>query len=198
MVLGASCSSPPQPAYADISYQTRCLHADGSPIMAADGHCDSTGVERDIYGFNGDMGQHFSCTITEHGATRAVNFSVTAEEANGQHLGVSLTGAVVPAGGGALTGTAQFTWTDGNQYGGNAGAGAPSATQPCQVSGITFLTDTDTGLPRMDVNVACILASSIPAATPPVIASVTRPGNMGADATSPMTIHFYSCPVISR
>ncbi len=196
-IASASCNSPPQPAYADITYQTRCVQSDGTPITG--GRCGtSTNPARNIYGFNGDMGAHFSCTITEHASMRTVNFTVAAQDADGTELGVSLSNAAVPAAGGALNGAAVFTWTDGNKYGGQASSDAPNAAHPCQIQGITFVTDTDTGLPRMDVNAVCYAAPSIPAATPEIVSSVTRAGNTTADAMSPMTIKFYSCPVISR
>lgn len=192
-VLGASCSSPAQPAYADISYQTRCNHLDGTPITGC-----TTPISRDIYGFSGDMGQRFSCTIVERAGQRAVNFTVTAQEGDGTRLGVSLQNASVPQAGGAVSGTCSFTWTDGNTYGGNCGASAPTASQPCQVSSINFSTDTATGLPLMDVNVLCLDAASIPAATPAITRSVSGPGSNPGDDMRPLTIHFYSCPVISR
>ena len=144
------------------------------------------------------MGARFNCTITEHASMRTVNFTVSAQDADGTRVGVSLSNAAVPAAGGALIGSANFTWTDGNQYGGTASGDPPNATHPCQIQSISFVTDTDTGLPRMDVNALCYEAPSIPAATPAIVSSVTRAGTTTADAMSPMTIKFYSCPVISR
>lgn len=193
MLFTSGCPSPDQPPYADISYQTRCIHADGTPIMGC-----STPVPRDIYGFSGDMGQRFSCTIVETGAQRSVNFTVTAQAADGTRLGVSLQNATVPATGGPVSGTCQFTWVDGNTYGGNCAATAPSATQPCQVSNIDFTTDTATGLPLMDVNVLCYDAPSMPIADPPITRSISKVGEMAGDDMRPFTIHFYSCPTLHR
>lgn len=193
ILLGASCSSPAQPPYADISYQTRCIHLDGTPIMGC-----TTPVSRDIYGFSGDMGQRFSCTVVEHGATRAVNFTVSATGADGTRLGMTLQNATVPTGGGPVSGSCSFSWTDGNQYGGTCGGGAPTASQPCQVSNIAFTTDTATGLPLMDVNVLCLDAPSIPVATPAITRSVSRPGTDPGIEMMPLTVHFYSCPVINH
>lgn len=192
-MLGGSCTPPAQPTYADISYQTRCQHLDGSPIVGC-----TTPVGRDIFGFSGDSGQRFSCTIVEHAGMRGVNFSVTATTADGTRTGVTLANASVPAAGGPVSGVCQFTWTDGNTYGGNCGAIAPTATQPCQVSAINFTTDSATGLPLMDVNVFCLDAPSIPATTPASTRSVSTSGNMAGDEMRPMTIHFFSCPVITR
>lgn len=193
----AAIDAPAAPTYADITLQSRCVRADGSPIEASEGLCHATGIERDLYGFSGDMNLRFSCTIVER-TSRAVNFTVSGEAQDGTSIGVSLANAVVPIDGGAPTGTCQFTWTDGNEYGGNCGAEAPSATQPCQVQSIMFLTDVATDLPRMDVNVLCFEAPSIPAQTPPILASLSRPGSTPADAMSAMTIRFYSCPVVMR
>jgi hypothetical protein len=192
-MLTASCTPPAQPAYADISYQTRCIHLDGTPIMGC-----STPISRDIYGFSGDMGQRFSCTIIEHAGQRAVNFTVTAQSADGTRLGLTLANASVPAAGGPVTGSCQFTWTDGNTYGGACGASAPTASQPCQVSNIDFTTDTATGLPLMDVNVLCLDAGSMPIADPPISRSLSKVGTMPGDEMRPVTIHFYSCPTIVR
>lgn len=192
-VLAASCSSPAQPPYADITYQTRCTRRDGTSIMGC-----SPGPSRDIYGFSGDMGQRFSCTISEHAGMRTVNFTVTATAADTTRLGVTLSNATVPAAGGAVQNVCTFSWTDGNTYGGSCGANAPNMTQPCQVSGINFTTDTATGLPLMDVNVLCLEAPSIPVATPAITRSVSRAGpDTGLDMM-PFTIHFYSCPVVTR
>jgi hypothetical protein len=189
-VFSASCNPPAQPAYADISYQTRCIHADGSPIVGC-----ATPPARDIYGFSGDMGQRFSCTIAERASTRTVNFTVTARSGT-QNIGVALSGATVPVGGGPVSTTCTFNWTDGNTYGGNCGASAPHDGQPCQVSNISFTTDTATGLPLMDVNVLCLDAPSIPTMSPEQTRSVTRAGSDPGDDMSAFTIHFYSCPVI--
>lgn len=193
MVLASGCPAPAQPAYADISYQTRCIHADGTPIMGC-----TTPVSRDIFGFSGDMGQHFSCTIVDHGSTRSVNFRVTAQAPDGANIGVTLQNASVASGGGPVTGTCQFSWIDGNTYGGNCGASAPTAAQPCQVSNIDFTTDTATGLPLMDVNVLCLDAPSMPVATPAIARSVSKVGTMPGDEMRPFTIHFYSCPTLAR
>lgn len=192
-VATASCNPPAQPAYADIGYQTRCIHLLGDPIIGC-----TTPLPRNIFGFSGDMGQRFSCTVSEHAGLRSVNFTVTAEEADGTRLGVTLANATVQPGGGAVSGTCQFTWTDGNTYGGNCGASAPTATQPCQVRNIAFTTDTATGLPLMDVSVICRDAPSIPATSPPAMRSVSATGTMPADPMTPFTIHFYSCPIITR
>ena len=191
-VLAASCNPPAQPAYADISYQTRCIHRDGSAITGC-----TAPMQRDIYGFSGDMGQRFSCSIAETATTRTVNFNVTAR-VSGTPIGVALSGAVVPVAGGAPQGTSNFQWTDGNTFGGASAAVAPSAAQPCQVSNISFTTDTATGLPLMDVNVLCYDAPSIPAQSPEVLRSVTRAGNTGDEDMMPFTVHFYSCPVVHR
>lgn len=185
----ASCSTPTQPIYADLSYQVRCTHLDGTPISG----CTSPG-RRDIFGFNGDMGARFSCTTTERAGNRSVSFTVSARDATGRDLGVSLQNANVAATGGPVTGTCQFTFTDGNTYGGNCAATAPSATQPCQVSSIQFTTDTDTGLPLTNVSVLCIDAPSMPVIDPPLVRGVSSPES----EAMAMQIHFYSCPVIQR
>ncbi len=193
LLLSASCSSPAQPAYADISYQTRCIHRDGTQIAGC-----SPSPQRDIYGFSGDMGQRFSCTIVEHAGMRTINFTVTASQADGTGVGVTLSNAVVPTAGGPVQDGCQFTWTDGNRYGGACGANTPSMTQPCQVSNVAFTTDTATGLPLMDVNVLCYDAPSMPVATPAITRSVSRGGPDPGFDMMPFTIHFYSCPVVVR
>jgi hypothetical protein len=190
--LSGGCPSPAQPAYADITYQTRCVHLDGTPITG----CNPP-PSRDIYGFSGDMGQRFSCTISEHAGMRGVNFTVAAHAADGTPIGVSLQNATVPAAGGAVQGTCQFTWTDGNTFGGNCGAVAPSASQPCQIRSVEFTTDTATGLPLMNVDAYCLDAPSIPPQSPAVLRSVSAAG-AGTESMMPFTIHFYSCPVVVR
>jgi len=120
--------------------------------------------------------------------------TVSARDATGRDLGVSLQNANVAATGGPVTGTCQFTFTDGNTYGGNCAATAPSATQPCQVSSIQFTTDTDTGLPLTNVSVLCLDAPSMPVIDPPLVRGVSSPES----EAMAMQIHFYSCPVIQR
>jgi len=190
--LAASCASPPQPTYADVSYQTRCNTLAGGAITG----CTEPMV-RSISGFSGDNGNRFSCSVIQSGSTRTVNFQVNAAAGDTAHtaLGVSLSGAVVATAGGAPSGISTFSWTDGNEYGGAAGGTAPSATQPCQIHSIDFTTDMMTGLPEMDINVHCVEAPSIPAATPAITRSLSAPGTSN---TTPVTIRFYSCPIVQR
>jgi hypothetical protein len=188
LALMVSCAAPAQPIYLDVAYQTQCNTAMGGQIAGC-----TPGMVRTITGFNGDMGNRYSCSILERGSTRTVSFQVTSAVADATHtpLGLALSGAVVATAGGAPSGSSTFTWTDGNTYGGAAGALAPSATQPCQLSSITFTNDMNTGLPEMDVAVHCAEAPSIPLTT--LTRSVSAPGTT---ATAPIMIKLYSCPVL--
>lgn len=191
VVSAASCSPPPQPTYADITFQTRCNSLAGPSITGC-----TEPLTRSIFGFSGDMGTRFSCSIGNHGALRTVNFSASAVDPSGVPIGVSLSGATVATGGGTPSGQSTFTWRDGNTYGGMASGTMPTAAQPCQISSINFTTDSGTGLPLMTVSAHCIEAPSIPAASPAIVRSVSHDGNNMGDNIRPFEIKFFSCPVI--
>jgi hypothetical protein len=179
-----SCNSTPARVYADIIYQVRCLHADGTPVMGC-----TEPAPRSILGYAG-AGLSLSCSIRTSGTSRVVNFSATQTLADGTRTGVSLQGATVATAGGTPSGQSSFTFFDGNRYDAVAGSAPPSAAQPCQISSITFNTDSMTGGPRMDVNVLCRDASSNPATSPETLRGVSSQ----MDPSMPFTIHMYDCP----
>jgi hypothetical protein len=153
--------------------------------------CDSvmTGctpaLARAVTGFNGEMGNTVSCSVTERGADRVVSFR-TGSLTEGVAYSISLTSATVPRAGG-LSRDGQITVVEGaNTYRGLAGSATPTALQPCQLR-VMFGTDAATGSTLLEAELLC---DHLPNNTDP---SSLRGISAGAGSSEPATLNFFDC-----
>ena len=142
------------------------------------------GVDRTINGYAGEPGVNLSCSVTESATDRVISF--TARNGSGQSL--EFRNVQVPrVANSAVSG--EVILTDGAEYRGAAGSGAPSTAQACQVSAMEFTIDPDTGDTRMRGQVLCETMRAAGDST------LCR-GMTAAGARSPIPAQFdiFSCP----
>lgn len=134
----AGCNNTtPSRIFAAVNWKMRCPNAEDIAGGCSMG-C-SEGPARGVNDFAGDNGVSLTCSVTETGSSRVLNFR--AATSTGQSI--TLQNVTVPTGGGsALSGTVRFR--EDNDYTGLAGGNPPSAAQPCQISNVTFERDVDT------------------------------------------------------
>lgn len=153
--------------------------------------CDSVmtgctpGLRRAVTGFNGEMSNTVSCSVTERGSDRIVTFR-TGSVTDGIGYAVALQTATVPRTGGYAR-DGQVTIVEGaNTYVGVAGSSAPTMLQPCQLM-ITFGTDTATGSTLLEAEMLC---DHLANQTDP---AMLRGLAAGAGSSAPAMLNFFDC-----
>lgn len=168
----------------------------GNVFVTADWQlrCPSTLVgcvmppRRGVDGQSGMGGVSASCTVTTRGDLRNLNFSMS-QSATDRTSRVSGEITVATGGGSAQTGT--ITVNEDNDYRGSAGAAAPTDLQPCQVSGIEFVQEEETGQWITSGNILC--RGMFPRADPSIVRDLTAAG-----ADSAMHFEIYNCRGLSN
>ena len=171
--------------FADVQWQVRCPRDLSG--------CSRDGEDVDVFASEGDDGVAISCQVDESGGNRFVRFSVGE---GGRRLAVQ--GIQVGEGGGPVTGTGCRVTVvdDSTTYEGACGSAPPSASQPCQISGLQFIEDrvddTDTGRfgPEVVMQMSCI---GVTAAADPTRfrRDLYRSRTTGTTAAN---IRFINCP----
>ncbi|MEZ4251357.1 MAG: hypothetical protein R3B99_24360 [Polyangiales bacterium] len=150
VLLLAACGDDGVGLFADVQWQVRC------PGDLAG--CSRDGEPVDVFASEGDDGFNIACEVDESGGLRFVNFQRvdrrTASAGHRPQTGVD---------GGAVTGTGcRVTIVDDSTtYEGACGSSAPSASQPCQITGLSFIEDrvgdTDVGSygPELQMSMSC-------------------------------------------
>ncbi|MCB9604668.1 MAG: hypothetical protein H6720_30485 [Sandaracinus sp.] len=150
VLLLAACGDDGVGLFADVQWQVRC------PGDLAG--CSRDGEPVDVFASEGDDGFNIACEVDESGGLRFISFNVST---GGQRLQV--TGLQTGVDGGAVTGTGcRVTIVDDSTtYEGACGSSAPSASQPCQITGLSFIEDrvgdTDVGSygPELQMSMSC-------------------------------------------
>lgn len=130
VLLLAACGDDGVGLFADAQWQVRCP----SGLMG----CSRDGEEVDVFASAGDDGVTISCSVDESGDNRFVRFNLAQD---GRRL--SIDGLQTSATGGAVTGTGCTVTLvdDSTTYVGRCGSTAPNDTQPCQITGLSFIED---------------------------------------------------------
>jgi len=126
VLLLAACGDDGVGLFADAQWQVRC------PRDLAG--CSRDGENDDIFAAASDV--TVSCQVDESGDSRFVRFNLSQ---GGQRL--SIDGIETGVSGGAVVGTGCTVTVvdDSNTYVGRCGTNAPSESQPCQISGLSFI-----------------------------------------------------------
>ncbi|AKF03780.1 hypothetical protein [Sandaracinus amylolyticus] len=174
-----SCTdSRPAGVYAYIEWRVRCDMGDGP-----EDNCTAY-PDRFVDGFDGE-GARISCNVTENDDSRTLNFSVS-----GSDFGLQLQNATFPRGGATPSPAGcRVTVRDDNAYTGTCGGNPPSASQECQVSGVSFGRD-DEGRALISGQIFCVGIS--PEASLNIDRELTAPGPTAR--TTPLTFNIYDCP----
>lgn len=124
-------------AFADMVWQVRCPN----PPVPGVG-CPSDSMQRDINHLDGEEGHQIACGVSDLPDGRQSFFF---RAFHGTDYGIGVQRAIVPAGGGVVSGmSCEMTIIeDDNTYKGTCGANPPSETQPCQLTGLTFSRESD-------------------------------------------------------
>jgi hypothetical protein len=182
-LLAASCTSTgPAGVFAYSEWRLRC------PVPA-DG-CSSY-PDRCVEGFSGQNAcgdnARIQCSVIQGADARTLSFSLSAGS-----YAIEMTNASFPRSGGSPSsgGCQMRVIEDRTTFTGACGSGPPREGQPCEVSGVSFGRDPD-GRALISGNVYCQGMS--PAAAPTLFRGLSGPGNLPADATSPMRFDLYDC-----
>lgn len=121
--FAVGCGDDPLQPFADIRWKLRCQGMGGCTGYAA----------RDMNNYNGEEGRRISCEIQARSGGMNEFFF---EAYQGSTFGIEMSNVGYSGTGGSVTGsTCQVrVLEDGNNWVGACGAGAPSPTQPCQIS----------------------------------------------------------------
>ncbi|MCA9613440.1 MAG: hypothetical protein KC586_11860 [Myxococcales bacterium] len=184
VLLLAACGDDGVGLFADTQWQVRC-----PPALAG---CSRDGENVDVFASEGDEGVNISCEVDESGDLRFVSFNVS----QGGHR-LQVTGLQTGLNGGAVTGTGCRVTVvdDSTTYEGACGSSAPSVSQPCQITGLSFIEDrvgdTDSGRfgPEVVMSMTC---QGVTAAADPVRfqRDVYRSRTSG---TTPANIRLINC-----
>jgi hypothetical protein len=160
VLLLAACGDDGVGLFADAQWQVRC------PRDLAG--CSRDGEDVDVFASAGDDGVTISCQVDESGDTRFVRFNLAQ---GGRRL--SIDGIETSASGGAVVGTGCTVTVvdDSTTYVGRCGTNPPSAAQPCQISGLSFVEDRvdDTDMGRFGPEVVMgLTCNSITSASDPI------------------------------
>lgn len=185
LAIGSGCKNEPPGTYADLQWTIRCDGMRGC----------LTYPSRSVDGFDGENQVRITCTVIETESTRALSFSV-----NAPSYGLSLQNATFPRAGGSPTaGPCRVNVQEDNSYSGACGGGAPSPTQPCQVSNVDFTRDPE-GRTLITGQIYCggmsgeTVIGISPSAAPTIKRELTAPGTEIAARTTPMRFNLYDCP----
>lgn len=175
----SSCGGGGGKPFADIVWQVRCP----TPMMPGDIGCPQNGDVRDVNNLNGEDGHLIQCDVEKRGATDIISFTAFKPDGNG----IRAYNITVPHGGGPVQGTCTIRVEDddgANVYTGDCGANPPNATQPCQVSNVTFDTDDKRGIAMS------IICKRIPnQAAPDRPRDITR----AMESDSPFSVRLANC-----
>ncbi len=187
----AGCGDPNAGArFIDTQYTVRCDMA---------GHCDGP-YTHDICGFadsdacaSGDPSPAVSCTVTESDTMRVIGFSALADSSASADSRVSISVqnlSVTTGSTAAMGGACRVTVQEGaNTYSGACGPNTPSASQPCQITNISFCDDM--GNPTLKGDIFCqFLANST---NPTFQVEVTAPGTGPAAAMTAAHFRVANC-----
>lgn len=187
LALAAGCNNTTPPRlYATISWKMRCPDApDFMPPASCAMGC-TEGMDRLIDNFAGEGGTSVSCSITETASSRILNLRI----GNSAGQSVTLQNVEIPtAGGSALRGTVRLH--EDNDYTGLAGGAAPSNSQPCQVSNVTFFREEGSGDPTLRGYILCDTMRAD--ADMRICRGLSGPGG-SATASDPAEFTVFGCP----
>lgn len=186
LFAGACNNTTPPRLYATMAWKMRCPDA---PDFLPPANCVmgcTEGMDRVIDNFAGEGGTSVTCNVTQTATSRILNFRL----GNSAGQSVSFQNVAIPlAGGSALSGTVRFR--EDNDYTGIAGGTAPSNTQPCQVSNVTFFAEAESGDPTIRGYVVCDLMRAD--ADMRICRGLSTVGG-SAVATDPAEFTIYGCP----